>query len=76
MYMPLNGHHSIFRHTWMAKNCSTTRMTEAASATGLTTNHSMSYSTLGGSWGGMNGVDEGALPCTMEVEYVRVFQKK
>ena len=29
----------------------------------------------GGSWGGMNGVDEGALPCTMEVEYVRVFQK-
>ena len=30
----------------------------------------------GGSWGGMNGVDEGALPCTMEVEYVRVFQKK
>lgn len=30
----------------------------------------------GGSWGGMNGVDEGALPCTMEVDYVRVFQKK
>ena len=30
----------------------------------------------GGSWGGMNGVDESALPCTMEVEYVRVFQKK
>ncbi len=29
----------------------------------------------GGSWGGMNGVDEGALPCTMEVEYVRVFHK-
>ena len=30
----------------------------------------------GGSWGGMNGVDEGALPVTMEVDYVRVFQKK
>ena len=30
----------------------------------------------GGSWGGMNGVDESALPCTMEVDYVRVFQKK
>lgn len=24
----------------------------------------------------MNGVDESALPCTLEVEYVRVFQKK
>lgn len=30
----------------------------------------------GGTWGGMNGVDESALPCTMEVEYVRVYQKK
>ena len=30
----------------------------------------------GGSWGGMNGVDEAALPATMEVDYVRVFQKK
>lgn len=30
----------------------------------------------GGSWGGMNGVDETALPATMEVDYVRVFQKK
>lgn len=30
----------------------------------------------GGSWGGMNGVDESALPVTMEVDYVRVFQKK
>ena len=29
----------------------------------------------GGSWGGMNGVDESALPATMEVDYVRVFQK-
>lgn len=28
----------------------------------------------GGSWGGMNGVDESALPATMEVDYVRVFQ--
>lgn len=30
----------------------------------------------GGSWGGMQGVDESALPVTMEIDYVRVFQKK
>ncbi|MBP5798697.1 MAG: family 16 glycosylhydrolase [Prevotella sp.] len=30
----------------------------------------------GGDWGGMNGVDENALPVTMEVDYIRVFQKK
>lgn len=30
----------------------------------------------GGSWGGMNGVDESALPVTMEVDYIRVFQKQ
>lgn len=29
----------------------------------------------GGDWGGMNGVDESALPVQMEVDYVRVFQK-
>lgn len=29
----------------------------------------------GGNWGGMNGVDPSALPTTMEVDYVRVFQK-
>lgn len=29
----------------------------------------------GGDWGGMRGVDETALPITMEVDYVRVFQK-
>lgn len=29
----------------------------------------------GGSWGGMKGVDESALPATMQVDYVRVFQK-
>jgi hypothetical protein len=28
----------------------------------------------GGSWGGTKGVDESALPATMEVDYVRVFQ--
>ncbi len=28
----------------------------------------------GGDWGGAQGVDESALPATMEVEYVRVFQ--
>lgn len=30
----------------------------------------------GGSWGGYKGVDESALPATMKVDYVRVFQKK
>lgn len=30
----------------------------------------------GGDWGGWNGVDDGALPAVMEVDYVRVFQKK
>lgn len=29
----------------------------------------------GGDWGGSQGVDEKALPITMEVDYVRVFQK-
>ena len=30
----------------------------------------------GGDWGGAQGVDETALPVTMEVDYIRVFQKK
>lgn len=30
----------------------------------------------GGSWGGQQGVDESCLPATMEVDYVRVFQKQ
>ncbi len=30
----------------------------------------------GGTWGGLNGVDESALPATLEVDYVRVWQKK
>ncbi|WP_300702175.1 family 16 glycosylhydrolase [Bacteroides sp.] len=30
----------------------------------------------GGDWGGYKGVDENALPITMKVDYVRVFQKK
>ena len=30
----------------------------------------------GGSWGGSDGVDESALPCEMQVDYVRVFQKE
>ena len=30
----------------------------------------------GGDWGGAQGVDECALPATMEVDYIRVFQKK
>jgi beta-glucanase (GH16 family) len=29
----------------------------------------------GGDWGGQEGVDESALPVTMEVDYVRVYQK-
>ena len=28
----------------------------------------------GGDWGGMQGVDESALPITMKVDYIRVFQ--
>jgi beta-glucanase (GH16 family) len=31
---------------------------------------------IGGDWGGSKGVDESILPCRMEVEYVRVYQKK
>jgi len=30
----------------------------------------------GGDWGGKNGTDESALPATMKVDYVRVFQKQ
>ena len=30
----------------------------------------------GGDWGGYKGVDENALPVAMEVDYVRVYQKK
>ena len=30
----------------------------------------------GGDWGGYAGVDESALPCTMKVDYVRVYKKK
>lgn len=30
----------------------------------------------GGNWGGAQGVDESRLPVTMEVDYIRVFQKK
>lgn len=30
----------------------------------------------GGDWGGYKGVDEGALPITLKVDYVRVFQKQ
>ena len=29
----------------------------------------------GGDWGGSQGVDESALPCTLQVDYVRVFKK-
>ena len=30
----------------------------------------------GGDWGGYKGIDETALPLTMEVDYVRVWQKE
>ena len=29
----------------------------------------------GGAWGGMNGVDESALPATYQIDYLRIFQK-
>ncbi len=31
---------------------------------------------VGGAWGSMKGIDEQAFPQTMEVDYVRVYQKK
>ncbi len=31
---------------------------------------------IGGDWGGLKGIDDAALPARMEVEYVRVYQKK
>ena len=31
---------------------------------------------FGGGWGGAEGVDYSVLPCTMEVDWVRVYQKK
>ena len=31
---------------------------------------------VGGAWGSMHGIDDEAFPQTMEVEYVRVYQKK
>jgi len=30
---------------------------------------------VGGSWGGREGIDAGAFPATMEVDYVRVWQR-
>lgn len=30
----------------------------------------------GGNWGGAQGIDESCLPCALEVDYVRVFQKQ
>jgi len=30
---------------------------------------------LEGAWGGMQGIDDDAFPQTMEVNYVRVYQK-
>ena len=31
---------------------------------------------VGGSWGGVHGVDDSIFPQTMEIDYVRVYQKK
>jgi len=31
---------------------------------------------IGGDWGGQHGIDNAALPARMEVDYVRVYQKK
>jgi beta-glucanase (GH16 family) len=30
---------------------------------------------VGGNWGGKHGVDESMFPCTLQVDYVRVYQK-
>jgi len=30
---------------------------------------------VGGSWGGNQGVDDSIFPATMEIDYVRVYQK-
>lgn len=30
---------------------------------------------VGGAWGGVQGIDEDAFPQTMEIDYVRVYQK-
>jgi len=32
--------------------------------------------TVGGAWGSVKGIDENAFPQTMEVDYVRIYQKK
>ncbi len=31
---------------------------------------------VGGAWGAINGIDTTAFPQTMEIDYVRVYQKK
>jgi beta-glucanase (GH16 family) len=31
---------------------------------------------VGGNWGGQKGIDESIFPGTMEIDFVRVFQKK
>jgi hypothetical protein len=31
---------------------------------------------VGGAWGSMQGIDEDAFPQTMEIDYVRIYQKK
>ena len=31
---------------------------------------------IGGSWGGQKGIDESGFPCRMEVDFVRVYQRK
>jgi len=31
---------------------------------------------VGGAWGSVKGIDEAAFPQTMEVDYVRIYQRK
>jgi len=31
---------------------------------------------VGGAWGNMEGIDENAFPQTMEIDYVRIYQKE
>ncbi|MDX1700322.1 MAG: glycoside hydrolase family 16 protein, partial [Melioribacteraceae bacterium] len=30
---------------------------------------------VGGSWGGVQGIDQNAFPATMEIDYVRVYER-
>jgi hypothetical protein len=53
------------------------RMKIRHTANGPLTNRSfVAECAVGGSWGGLKGIDDTIFPQTMEVDYVRVYQKK